>query len=495
MSPTGLLKKHSKVIALCQRFLDVILIAATYLGAKLFWSQPIEPRSWMLLFSAIMLFMLFANMAGLYRSWRVERFWAEYRIVLLVYCCVVLGLLVLGYATKTTAHFSRLTLGTWILLVPLALFLERIGVRMLLGSLRSHGYNTRKVAIVGTGRVAQSLAREIQANDWMGLEIAGFFANDPSQRVESDDFGVDNFGMDGLGMPQFAGDYDDDNVRYSVDVPVAGSLKDLIDAARAHQLDEIYIAMPARSRHLVTALVSELSNSSVPVCVVPDLFTLNLINAQIVEVGTVPMVSIFQSPLDEVGVVLKRAEDIVLATMILLMIAGPMLAIAIGIKLTSRGPVLFKQRRYGLKGEEIQVWKFRSMTVMEDGNTVRQAGRNDARITPFGAFLRRTSLDELPQFINVLQGSMSIVGPRPHAVAHNEQYRRSIEGYMLRHLVKPGITGWAQVNGWRGETDTREKMEKRVEYDLHYLRHWSLELDLRIIVMTVFKGFINRNAY
>jgi len=172
-----------------------------------------------------------------------------------------------------------------------------------------------------------------------------------------------------------------------------------------------------------------------------------------------------------------------------------MVIIAIAIKLTSPGPVIFRQRRYGMRGDEIEVWKFRSMTVTEDGHNVPQAKKGDARITPLGAFLRRTSLDELPQFFNVLQGTMSIVGPRPHAVAHNELYRKSIDGYMLRHLVKPGITGWAQVNGWRGETDTDEKMQKRIEYDLEYLQNWSIFLDLKIIVMTIWKGFVNKNAY
>ena len=171
-----------------------------------------------------------------------------------------------------------------------------------------------------------------------------------------------------------------------------------------------------------------------------------------------------------------------------------MALIAIGIKLTGKGPVLFKQRRYGLHGEVIDVYKFRSMTVAEDGTNVRQATANDSRITPFGAFLRRTSLDELPQLVHVVTGSMSLVGPRPHAVAHNEAYRKHIYGYMLRHKVKPGLTGWAQVNGWRGETDTLEKMEKRIEHDLEYIRRWNLLLDIKIVFLTVFGRAVHQNA-
>jgi putative colanic acid biosynthesis UDP-glucose lipid carrier transferase len=172
-----------------------------------------------------------------------------------------------------------------------------------------------------------------------------------------------------------------------------------------------------------------------------------------------------------------------------------MLLIAIGVKLSSPGPILFKQHRYGMDGKPIKVWKFRSMTTCDDGDSVIQAKKGDARITQYGSFLRRTSLDELPQFINVLMGEMSVVGPRPHAVAHNEEYRKIISGYMLRHKVKPGITGWAQVNGWRGETDTIEKMEQRVEHDMRYIRNWSLWLDLNIVFRTLFTGFVGKNAY
>ena len=192
---------------------------------------------------------------------------------------------------------------------------------------------------------------------------------------------------------------------------------------------------------------------------------------------------------------LKRAEDIVLATLILLLISPVLCCIALAVKLSSPGPVIFRQTRYGMAGKPIKVWKFRSMKVMENDKVVTQATQNDPRVTKVGNFLRRTSLDELPQFINVLTGGMSIVGPRPHAVAHNEQYRQLIEGYMLRHKVKPGITGWAQINGWRGETDTLEKMEKRVEFDLEYIREWSVWFDIKIVFLTVFKGFVNKAAY
>ncbi len=193
--------------------------------------------------------------------------------------------------------------------------------------------------------------------------------------------------------------------------------------------------------------------------------------------------------------VFKRLEDIILSLFILLLISPLLIIISLAVKITSPGPVIFRQTRYGMDGKPIKVWKFRSMVVMENDTEVKQATKDDVRVTNVGKFLRRTSLDELPQFFNVLFGEMSIVGPRPHAVSHNEQYRSLIEGYMLRHKVKPGITGWAQINGWRGETDTLDKMEKRIEFDLEYIRSWSVWLDLKIIVMTIFKGFVNKSAY
>jgi putative colanic acid biosynthesis UDP-glucose lipid carrier transferase len=250
-----------------------------------------------------------------------------------------------------------------------------------------------------------------------------------------------------------------------------------------------------RAEKRITWLMSELADSTASVYLVPDIFMFELLHARSDVIAGIPTISIYDSPLDGSNAIVKRIEDLVLSSIILLLITPILIAISIAVKVTSSGPVLFKQLRYGIDGKPIKVWKFRSMTVMENGAEVTQAKKNDVRLTPIGRFIRSTSLDELPQFINVLQGRMSIVGPRPHAVAHNEAYRTIINGYMLRHKVKPGITGWAQVNGWRGETDTLDKMEKRIEFDLDYIRNWSLGFDLKIVISTVFKGFIDKSAY
>ena len=242
-------------------------------------------------------------------------------------------------------------------------------------------------------------------------------------------------------------------------------------------------------------LLEELKDTTASVYFVPDIFMFDLMQARVCEIDGIPMLAVCETPFAGIDGVIKRASDIVFSSVLLLFLWPVLLAIAAGVRLTSPGPVLFRQRRYGMYGEAIHVYKFRSMSVCEDKGSIVQAQRNDPRITPFGSFLRRTSLDELPQLFNVFLGSMSLVGPRPHAVSHNEEYRRIIDGYMLRHKVRPGITGWAQVNGLRGETDTVDKMQRRVEYDLDYLRNWSLGLDLTILLRTATLVWRDRNAY
>ncbi|KOR27973.1 capsular biosynthesis protein, partial [Achromatium sp. WMS2] len=274
-----------------------------------------------------------------------------------------------------------------------------------------------------------------------------------------------------------------------------GDFQDLLARAIDGSVDLIYIALPLGNQKRISSMLTALGNTTASVYIVPDFFVFNLLHSRWVNLGPIPTISVFETPFYGVEGWLKRVEDLVFSTIILILISIPMLIIAIGVKLSSRGPVFFKQSRYGLNGRPIRVWKFRTMTVCEDGANVPQAQKHDPRVTKFGSFLRRTSLDELPQFINVLMGDMSIVGPRPHAVAHNEMYRKLIDGYMLRHKVKPGITGWAQINGWRGETDTLDKMKGRVACDLWYIRSWSLWLDIKIIFRTAFTGFSSPNAY
>jgi putative colanic acid biosynthesis UDP-glucose lipid carrier transferase len=257
----------------------------------------------------------------------------------------------------------------------------------------------------------------------------------------------------------------------------------------------IFISLPMSAQPRIREVIDDLHDSTASIYFLPDVYVFDLMQARFSGVGGIPVVAVCESPFSGVDSVVKNASDFVLALLILLILSPLMLGIALAVVLTSPGPAIFRQRRYGLNGEEITVYKFRSMTVSEDGQNVVQAQKNDSRVTKVGAFLRRTSLDELPQFFNVLQGRMSIVGPRPHAVAHNELYRKLIKGYMLRHKVRPGITGWAQVNGMRGETEVLEKMQGRIDHDLYYLQNWSIWLDLWIIMRTVWVVLRRENAY
>lgn len=293
----------------------------------------------------------------------------------------------------------------------------------------------------------------------------------------------------------FYDDRDESRFGYLTRTPYRGKVSALLEKARKGELDEIYIALPMSAVGRIRYYLAMMSDTTVDTYIVPDLYSYSTHTTEVRMIGNIQAVSILSSPFDGGGAIIKRAEDLLIGGIITLMILPVMLLVAIGIKLTSRGPVIFKQNRYGLSGQKIVVYKFRTMKVMENDSHVKQATKNDPRVTLFGAFLRRTSLDELPQFINVLQGRMSIVGPRPHAVAHNEEYRQLVANYMVRHKVKPGITGLAQVNGFRGEVDSIGKMERRVQYDIAYIQNWSLWLDLEIIIQTVFKGFVGENAY
>jgi len=257
----------------------------------------------------------------------------------------------------------------------------------------------------------------------------------------------------------------------------------------------VFITLPLGSQPRIIDLLEHLQGTTASIYFVPDVFGISIIQGRLQDMSGVPVVGICETPFTGTNRLIKRVSDIVLSILILLLIFPIMIAVAVGVRLSSPGPIIFRQKRNGLDGEEIIVYKFRSMRAMDNGPVVKQATKGDPRITPFGAFIRKTSLDELPQFINVLQGRMSIVGPRPHAVAHNEMYRQLIKAYMVRHKVKPGITGWAQVNGHRGETDTLDKMQARVEYDLEYLRNWSLGLDLVIILRTVKSVLADSKAY
>ncbi|KAF0815383.1 UDP-glucose:undecaprenyl-phosphate glucose-1-phosphate transferase [Andreprevotia sp. IGB-42] len=381
-----------------------------------------------------------------------------------LFICAVLCLI--GWATGFAAYFHPPYILTWFLVAPAALIGVHAMFRPFLLASRGSTQGTRSAIVVGANRP--------------GCALSDALRNDPLHRIE------------------FKGYFDDrehDRLPGVNADEIIGKLKDLPAYVRDHCINNIYISLPMSSQPRVMQMLDGLNDSTASIYFVPDLFVFDLIQARFDHIAGIPVVTICESPFVGLRGVLKRFSDIVIACALLTLIWPIMLGVAVAVKLTSKGPVLFKQRRYGADGESILVYKFRSMTVMEDGDKVVQATKNDQRLTPIGGLIRKTSLDELPQFINVLQGRMSIVGPRPHANAHNEQYRALIKGYMMRHKVKPGITGWAQVNGFRGETDTLDKMQRRIEFDLDYLRNWSIWLDLKIVAKTALMMVHDKNAY
>ncbi len=452
---------------LIYRTVDILIILLTlFLGSP--YTNFYNAEGYLIAgLSAVVIFGLVGRFTDIYTSWSGRPLRDEAVRIIIAWLLTFLSLIFIAFITKTSEQFSRVVLIAWLIATPILLIIARFLLRVIFAHLRRLGVNNRTVAIVGMTQNGFHFARDLENKPEFGYNVVGFY-EDRSERA-----------------------YNEILNHYSL----LGNFDDMILAARRGEWDQIYIALPVEARSRMLRLLDELSDSATPIRLLPDYFTTNLLHSKFIEIADNPVLCIYDSPFSADHAFIKRVEDLLLGSIILTLISPILLAIAVAVKFTSKGPVLFKQTRYGLKGEKILVWKFRSMTVCEDGDTVTQATRGDSRYTKIGEFLRKTSLDELPQFFNVLQGTMSIVGPRPHAVAHNEQYRTIIPGYMLRHMIKPGITGWAQINGWRGETNTIYKMRKRVEFDLEYMREWSLWLDLKIIFFTIFRAFTDKNAY
>ncbi len=465
----GFIRPHTSKLSILHRVFDMIIVATALFASCMLLGEPWHDNHTLIAVAAAALFSTCGGFTGVYRSWRITPILGELTRIWGAWITTAVAVVIVGFSLRAPSILDRDLVVTWFVVAPISLSLWRVGWRGVLRKLRKHGYNSRSVAIVGANTLGLRLAKRINSASWMGLRWHGFF-DDRSRRGQ------------GRAPDQ-------------VEPLVRGNVDRLIEEAKAGRVDMVYITLPLRAETRVAEIIDRLSDTTVSVYVVPDFLVFDLLHGRSYTLGDIPVVSVFETPFYGPEGWVKEVEDFVLGTLILALVAIPMLLIAIGIKATSPGPVLFKQRRFGINGQDIEVWKFRTMNVSENGVEVVQARKDDPRVTPLGRFLRRTSLDELPQFFNVLQGRMSIVGPRPHAIAHNEQYRRIVRRYMLRHKVKPGITGWAQVNGWRGETETLDKMESRVEYDLEYIRRWSLLFDLKIIALTLWTVIRHDNAY
>ncbi|WP_369156952.1 undecaprenyl-phosphate glucose phosphotransferase [Klebsiella quasipneumoniae] len=453
---------NASIISMLQRLFDILVVSSSLYIVYLINNIQYDLAFGVLILFALVVFQMIGGITDFYRSWRGNKLSLELLMIIKNWTLSLIILFLISniYPIPNAEHF---VFYQWYVIVCVGFIFFRCFIRYGIGILRNLGYNRRTVAMVGAMPSGVALFKSFQEQTWLGFVVKGIYDDECTDNLQG--------------------------------IPYAGDLNKLVEDAKSGKIDRVYIALAIEDEDKIKHVLKELTDTTCSVLLIPDLFTFNILQSRTEEINGVPVVPLFDTPLNGINMVFKRLEDIVVSTIILILISPVLILISCVVKFTSPGPVFFRQIRYGMDGKPIKVWKFRSMTVMENDGNVKQATKNDVRITKVGRVLRKTSLDELPQFFNVLFGQMSVVGPRPHAVSHNEQYRALIQGYMLRHKVKPGITGLAQVNGWRGETDTLEKMEKRIEYDLLYIRNWSIWLDLKIIFLTILKGFINKSAY
>lgn len=456
----------SSKISTSTRIAEILAIAGSMLLAHFVYPTGDNAHLTIATLLGTIIYSFAAELTGAYADLRLRPFYIEARRVLGAWILTFLLLIVISWAIKYTSTFSRLQISMWAVFGAGLLVAARWSIRKLLSFYRRQGRNQRQAVIIGAGSLARQWIQTARNYPELGI------------------------------LPVAA--YDDDPIKIGGEcrgVPVLGDCDQAVGFVNEKHVPMVFITLPLRADQRMHLILDQFLDSPANLYIIPDIFTFQLMNLNAFQVGGTPVIALSASAMSARKELLKRAEDLILGTLALIVASPVMLAIAVAIKLTSPGPVFFKQWRYGLDGREIRIWKFRTMCVTEDGRQFQQATRDDCRTTPLGRLLRKFSLDELPQLFNVLDGSMSLVGPRPHAVAHDESFRSLLPGYMWRLRIKPGITGWAQVNGWRGETDTMEKMEKRVEHDRYYIENWTLSLDIRILWLTLRHGFVNDNAY
>jgi putative colanic acid biosynthesis UDP-glucose lipid carrier transferase len=463
----NVLKQHATLFNWVLRGSDLLIAGvaawAAFYGYQFFGDPRFWANYWLPIATALLLVTWTFPRFGLYHPWRGASIVEEIRRVSLAWGATFLVLATLAVITKTAADYSRIWFGLWFVLGWCGFVASRISLRLFLIRTRRRGRNLRTAIVVGGGSLAKEVVERLQDSDWTGIRVVGWFSSNA-----------------------------DEILGEHTDLPRLGSLDGVSAYSERAGIDQIWIALPLRDEDRVQRLLHDLRHSTASIRYIPDIFGFRLLNHSVTEVAGLPVVNISVSPLEGPNWYIKRVEDAVFSLLILVLISPLLLLIAIGVKLSSPGPVFYRQERVGWNGRPFQMLKFRSMPVhAEDRTGPVWAKKGEDRATPFGAFLRRSSLDELPQFINVLKGEMSIVGPRPERPVFVEKFKDEIPDYMKKHLVKAGITGWAQVNGWRGDTD----LEKRIEHDLYYIENWSLWFDIKIILLTLIKGFVDKNAY
>ncbi len=465
MFTTGLLRHYSSTLSTVMRLVDVL---AVVLGGMVafglrFGEWSLYPNYQVAVLIAALLTAMMFGRFGMYHSWRGKSRLFQLRVLTVSWASVLLALIVIAFMTKTSATFSRQWLVMWAITTWSFLLLFRLALAQILRMMRRKGWNQRRIVIVGAGNLGRDVAKRIREATWTGLEIVAFI---------DDDAQLCGKRIDGI--------------------EVKCGIPELCAVIETEDIDEVWLALPFPAEQRIKEILHDLRHSTLTIRFVPDIFGFRLINHSVAEIAGLPILNLTESPMQGLNRFIKALEDKILASIFLIIASPVMIFCAIGVKLSSPGPIFYRQERVSWNGTPFQMLKFRSMPVdAEEKSGAVWAKAGEKRATRFGAFLRRTSLDELPQFINVLKGDMSIVGPRPERPVFVEKFKDEIPLYMQKHLVKAGITGWAQVNGWRGDTDLR----KRIEYDLYYIEHWSLWFDLKIIILTLAKGFVHENAY
>jgi putative colanic acid biosysnthesis UDP-glucose lipid carrier transferase len=469
MLQKGMLKEYSHELSMLVRCLDLLMIfIAGWLAFSLRFGEVFLSFSYFVaLCASLVVASAIFSFLNMYVSIRGQSFLKH--VTILSQAISILGLILSGLAflTKSGNSFSRSWFVLWMILSLVILIIFRFTLIQCLRFMRARGLNERRIVIVGAGELGRRFIETLQQALWTGFRVVAILDDDADHKPQT-----------------------------LCGVPVMQTPYHLSQYLAQEAIDEIWLAIPLHAEARVKQILHTLRHQTITTRFVLNIFSFDLLNHSLEEIAGFPVINIRSTPMTGFSRAIKALEDRFIASVILLIISPLLIILAIGVKISSRGPIFFKQKRLGWDGRVINVYKFRTMIEHQEvAGMITQAKWDDKRVTAFGRWLRKTSLDELPQFINVLQGRMSIVGPRPHALQHNELYKESIHTYMQRHSVKPGITGWAQVNGWRGETDTLEKMQKRVEYDLFYINNWSLGFDIKIIFLTLFRGFLNPNAY
>jgi putative colanic acid biosynthesis UDP-glucose lipid carrier transferase len=460
----------SRIIDIAMVALGAAIATAVHSG-KVVWLDDMQSVS--LAFDCLLVVVFFPAL-GIYQSWRGKPLYDLLCRVAGGWLLVEVTGVLISFSLHRSDSLSRLWLVYWAVATIVLLVVTKVIVYSILRGLRREGFNQRAVAIVGGAPYGRFLIQQMRSRPDAGFSPVVVFDEDST-----------------------INHYEDPDAGEAIEgVPVERDYQRMLQLVRQRAIRELWLALPISKEKAIHRFVMDLRNDFVNIRFIPDVRSLTLFNQPMVDLLGVPAINLAASPITDLRVLPKRVFDRLFALAALTALAPVMLVIAVAVKINSPGPVFFRQKRKGIDGHQFEIYKFRSMKMhKEEHGKITQATRRDPRITAVGAFLRRTSLDELPQFINVLRGEMSVVGPRPHALEHDDIYKDLVKGYMHRYRIKPGITGWAQINGYRGETDRIEKMMGRVKLDLYYMQHWTFWLDIKIVVLTLWKGFVGSNAY